>query len=60
MESSIANHIHMTNHSTSFDNNFKIIDYANDNFELTIKEAFNILENNPKNNESNDFQLTLY
>ena len=60
VKSSIANHIHMTNHSTSFDNNFKIIDYANNNFELTIKEAFNILENNPKINENNDFQLSLY
>ena len=60
VKSSIANHILMTNHTTSFNDNFKIIDNARTNYELTIKEAFNILQSNPKINDNNDFQLALY
>ena len=50
----------MTNYTTSFNDNFKIINNARTNYELTIKEAFNILQSNPKINDNNDFQLSLY
>ena len=60
LHSSIANHLLGTNHNTSFYNNFTIIDSATNNYELTIKEAINIMHKKPTLNENNEFQLSLY
>ena len=58
-KSSIAEHIIKNDHTTSFDT-FRIIDTADNNYALLIKESLNIYSKKPAINDMNHFQLSLY